>query len=158
MSDRVDRILMLTRQLFELDKHRAEVLQQIELLVEPQSKSAVLTAHFLPSPVQAIPAKEVVAQGEDNLPVAPPQGQGVAQYGFSREVFEFLKAHPDREFSPEEIAGQLGQPAKKSLASTALSRLCKQGAVERRRIGRYLLSSATPFNFPEEAVSTEATR
>jgi hypothetical protein len=83
---------------------------------------------------------------------------GVARFGFSKEVYDFMKMHPDHEFSPEEVAKRLNRPEKRGLASTALSRLFHQGDVERTQIGRYIYRSSRPLNFSKEAQSNGAPR
>lgn len=153
MSEKLRRVVELTKLLIDLESKKDDVTRQLESLLNPISTTNG-TPHsslpaFLPAPISNQDV-EIGGSGKPIVERPPMKKKGVGQSGFSGQVFLFMQEHPDREYTPEQVAEHLGEPHQKGLASTAMSRLAANGRLIRPRTGRYLYPSTPPINFSEE--------
>jgi hypothetical protein len=77
-------------------------------------------------------------------------GKKFAAKGFIVEVLDFLKAHPNQEFTPGVISAELGQPERNILAASVLKRLVSRGLINKPKTGHYVFrASALPTPSPK---------
>src|SRR5271157_1731942 len=96
-SERVEKVVALTERLIDLRRQMAEVEAEIEGMV-PVPGPPTPAGGFSPTPV---PSSQPTSQRVDVPNVGSKPLNGVARNGFSRDVFEFMKAHPSQEFTAE---------------------------------------------------------